>query len=112
MATENIIISEFINFLKENNAIEEYKKEVYRFIKRFYNHRIETIKLNLHEKINPILAVKHKVEDRYHSNLQCQRLIDCAFHWSITEKGYAYWANLNRLWIKKTKEMNFYGLIL
>ena len=102
-------INQFLNFLKEHGALKEYRKEVYNHINDHYHG---TLGLNLYEKMNPILAVKRKVEGKWESILSCEKLIDYAFPWNKTKKGWEYWFNLNDLWIERVKKMRFYNLVI
>lgn len=88
------LIKEFIAFLKKNNALESYKKEM----KKQHPERFTC----WYDHINPFLTtpingiIKHGcIGD----------IIDVSFTWSQTKKGFEFWRDLNDIWRSKTENM-------
>lgn len=87
---ENNIKKEFIEFLKQNNALKEYKENFINYWKTFYPKDIIPLIIDpLHMLI--------KDTNRYHD------IINDSFIWGRTPQGHDYWSILNSQWIKKLK---------
>lgn len=81
----------FLNFLKENNALYAYKKEVLKYNKSKKNPT------NLYEQINPF--VNKKLFGEYAFGNGFRGLIIVAFPWGCTNEGQDFWSKLHTKWI-------------
>ena len=72
------IKQQFIRFLKENNAYEEY-------IHNFNNRKEED------NKVCP--------KNKFFSKTEPLDFIDSAFNWSNSHEHFLFWENLNGKWI-------------
>ena len=84
----------FIRFLKEENIIEVFKKNYLMYLKHYNKQRY--VKYN-NAYNSYLLDIAHR---NYH--LEEERIyhlfLDNAMEWSKTEKGFHFWANVNRKW--------------
>lgn len=93
--TRREIITEFLLFLKKNNAQYKYKKNM---MKQKSSHFI-----TIENKINPLTIEPMKLlltREYYHE------LINCAFRWAQTEEGHNYWYKLDYKWRRKINHIN------
>ena len=88
------MIAEFLSFLKENNALQGYKKAL-RKQKRFYFKTIENY-INPFT-IEPIIVLLKP--GRY------EELINMAFTWANTKENHAYWQKLDHKWRRRIKDI-------
>ena len=113
--TEEIVIQHskelkllFLNFLKENNALKTYKKNLISFSLKY-----SSLGLGLGDKINifscPKLSdhIVHAVieDDKYYRYFR--ELINWAFCWGETPQGHEYWSKLNLEWKTKLDQFTF-----
>lgn len=83
----------FLQFLKEHDAFDNYKKNIIKFIN----------KSKFGDVIN-ILSCPKIIDLLYNGNGEVNyyeyfaQLIDYAFCWRDTQQGHDYWQNLNILW--------------
>lgn len=97
MQRENLTYKElskiFLYFLKENNALEEYKKEIIK------DRKI----MGLYEQINPLVD-KHLFND-YSFKDGIRGLIMYPFVWENTNKGHSFWSTLHVKWLAKVDKL-------
>jgi hypothetical protein len=81
----------FLNFLKENNALYTYKKDVLKYNKSKKNST------NLYEQINPFVNKKLFSENAFDGGFR--GLIIGAFPWGYTNEGTDFWSKLHTKWV-------------
>lgn len=86
----------FIRFLKENNALNGFKKSV---MEQKHKH-FKT----LENYINPLTI--EPIKRLFEESSRYINIIDLAFTWDRTKEGYAYWSDLNHKWAKMILEKN------
>lgn len=86
----------FINFLKENNALEDFRREVNKQTYHITNN-------NWYVKINPLQepTIRACIIDG-----KFARVIDFAFKWIDTDKGHIFWSKLNAKFAEKVVKSN------
>ena len=90
------MVAEFLLFLKKNNALNGYQRDVR---KQKWWH-FKTIENN----INPFTIEPIKIlfkPEKY------EKLIDLAFYWRATPEGRAYWEELDKKWRKMIGDNKF-----
>ena len=87
----------FLKFLKENNALEKYKRKL------MLNIMLKPNMENVMFYINPMLIVLKEPIKRY----DISDLISCAFIWKQTNEGEDFWASLDFEWNRMICEANF-----
>ena len=94
----------FIRFLKEEEIIEVFKKNYLMYLKQYDMERY--VKYN-NAYNSYLLDMAHR--NYYIEDENIHRLfLDYAMTWTETEKGFRFWANVNRKW----KEYFFNNLSL
>ena len=84
----------FIQFLKKNNALESYKKNVIECNK----HK----KITLVNRIDPLTIPSIK-ENILSANVFWS-IISASFVWADTKEGHKFWSHLNNKWSKISHE--------
>ena len=90
------MIAEFLSFLKENKALNGYRKALIKQ-KRFYFKTIENY-INPFT-IEPIIVLLEP--GRY------EELINMAFTWANTKENHEYWEKLDHKWRRRIKDIEF-----
>jgi hypothetical protein len=87
--TRRELIKKFLLFLKENDALDKFKKN----IKAQKKYEFKTLENNIN--IFSILTFKPIFESGYY-----REFINFGVSWSETPEGTSYWANLDIKWRK------------
>lgn len=88
------MIAEFLSFLKENNALQSYKKALIKQ-KRLY---FKTIENHINPfTIKPIIVLLKP--GGY------EELINMAFIWDNTKEKHKYWEKLDHKWRRRIKDI-------
>jgi len=91
----------FLQFLKEHDAFDKYKKNIMKFINK---SRFGDV-INILSCPRIIDSVDYKVNGEINYYEYLTQLINYAFCWIDTPQGHKYWENLNNLW--KDEVLNF-----
>ena len=83
----------FIEFLKDNNALKQYVKNVRNFKKSHF--------LTWEHYTNPFTI--EPLEQCLNDSRWTDNLITCSFLWQRTPEGHDFWKNLNNKWKKQLK---------
>lgn len=98
--TKEIIIKEFISFLKENNVYQRYKMNISCSLFGGYNI------------MGYIFGFKRKVLDAFgrqpYNPFAVENYINYAFTWSETKEGQKFWSNLDQKWRKVVVDKQLY----
>lgn len=98
--TKEIIIKEFITFLKENNAYQKYKMNISCSLFGGYNI------------MGYVLGFKSKVlgvfKEQPYRPFAVGNYINYAFTWSETKEGHKFWSNLDQKWRKVVVNKKLY----
>ena len=90
----NGVLQLFIRFLKEEDIIEVFKKNYLMYLKHYNKQRY----VEYNNAYNSYLL------DMAHRNYYLEEesihllFLDCAMEWGKTEKGFHFWANVNKKW--------------
>lgn len=84
----------FIRFLKEEGIIEVFKKNYLMYLKHYNKQRYVKYNNAYNSYLLDIAHRNYYIEEEsiYHY------FLDNAMEWSKTEKGFHFWANVNRKW--------------
>lgn len=89
---------EFITFLKEHNAYNQFIKEfkkAYRIKKHYYYRQQGLSDYEMYAHINP-LCLPNVIENN--------NVIDTLLLWKDTEQGQFFWSDLHFRWRKRMKD--------
>ena len=90
----NGVLQLFIRFLKEEEIIEVFKKNYLMYLKHYNKERYVKYNNAYNSYLLDIAHRNHYIEEDSIHLL----FLDCAMEWSKTEKGFHFWANVNRKW--------------
>lgn len=85
----------FIIFLKKNNALKEFIRELRIDENASHSHKLGDL-------IFPLNSIRFIQRFKHH-----QSVISSSFIWIKTRKGYKYWRELELEWNKTMKKYNF-----
>lgn len=91
----------FVQFLKDNSALQAYKINLAISIHKAIHHsypRQDEWFLYTHPFSIPL--VEHDLNKGI-----CQQIINYSFYWGGTKQGYRFWRKLNDKWLDKTKNI-------
>ena len=103
--SEKIIITEFINFLKDNNCYIQYRENV---SKNIYGGIITPLGF--------VYGFKEQILDTYNSSPRTNsfdygivtNIINYAFTWCKTQQGQEFWGRMDTNWRKLVKDKQLY----
>lgn len=102
--SEKIIITEFINFLKDNNCYIQYRENI---SKNIYGGIITPLGF--------VYGFKEQILDTYSSPrtnsfdyMIVTNFINYAFTWCKTKQGQEFWAHMDTNWRKLVKNKQLY----
>ena len=85
----------FIRFLKEENIIGVFNRDFSNCLKHY--NKVQYIKYCSSYSSYVLDAAHRHSEILYNDNIHCL-FLDYAMEWDKTEKGFEFWANVNRKW--------------
>ena len=91
----------FLQFLKEHDAFNNYKKNIMKFINKSRLGDVMNV-LSCPKIIDNLLYIGNGEVNYYEYFTQ---LINYSFCWRDTQQGHSYWEELNILWINEV--LNF-----
>ena len=94
----------FLDFLKENDALEGYKKETLN-----YRKTMNMPSPNLYEQMNPFVDVQLFNESLFEKGIR--NLIMDAFNWTRTNDGAEFWVTLHSKWLRLMDRLGYVELI-
>ena len=101
--TKEIIIKEFITFLKENNVYQRYKMNI--SCSLFGGYNIMGYIFGFKSKV---LGVYKRQPHNPYNPFAVENYINNAFTWNETKEGHKFWSNLDQKWRKVVVNKKLY----
>ena len=89
----NGVLQLFIRFLKEEEIIEVFKKNYSMYLKHYNKARY----VKYCSSYSSYVFDAAHIHSLYNENIYCL-FLDNAMSWGETEKGFDFWANVNKKW--------------
>ena len=90
----NRVLQLFVRFLKEEKILRVFNENLSSYLMKY--DLVKYIKYN-NTYNNYVLDMAHDISYLHKEDIHCL-FLDYAMIWSKTEKGFVFWANVNRKW--------------
>lgn len=87
MAQDEIKFKKFISFLKENDCLDNFRKNWYEK-ERFYTTKYPCVNSNLKKYM-------------FRNAFSYKDIFTDSFEWEITKEGYFFWSNISSKWSER-----------